>query len=161
MILEPQNKKASNDLKKSVIYPLYLGTKEIIRHYNMLLSKYDVTFTQYVVLMYFYHMKTSNLKNVGKAMLLDSSTLTPLLKKLEKKGFLVREKSSTDERNLQISITEKGLALKPKLKKVSTEMLELCDLTPEELETLHKIMLKLLVNMREENENGNGKRNKR
>ena len=53
----------NNDLKTSIVYPLYLVSKEIIRKYNELLKEYDITYTQYIVLMYFFHTKKSNLKD--------------------------------------------------------------------------------------------------
>ena len=148
----------NSDLKSSVVYPLYLSSKEIIRRYNELLKEYDITYTQYLVMMYFFHEKTSNLKSIGKVLMLDSSTLTPLLKKLEKKGFITREKSSTDERNLIVTITEEGSALKPKLQKVRKEIKRICNLTEEEVEMIHKITNKLVINMMEESKNANNKR---
>lgn len=147
----------NNDLKTSVIYPIYLVSKEIIRKYNVLLSEYDITYTQYLVMNYFFHEKKSNLKKIGKSLMLDSSTLTPLLKKLEKKGFIVREKSTVDERNLFISITDEGLALKPKLKKVRREIQKICNLSEEEINSIHTIMFKLLNTIIKENENENRK----
>jgi len=149
---EQKPKYPNADLKESVVFPLYLSSKEIIRKYNDLLKEYDITYTQYLVLMYFYHEKTSNLKNIGKVMMLDSSTLTPLLKKLEKKGFLTREKSETDERNLVVTITPKALEIKSKLNRVRKKMKEICNLSEEEIELMHKLTYKLLFNMRKENE---------
>lgn len=146
-----KKKYPNNDLKTSVVYPLYLASKEIIRKYNELLKDYDLTYTQYIVLMYFFHTKTSNLKNIGKVMMLDSSTLTPLLKKLEKKGLITREKSTKDERNLNIAITEKGLALENELQKVRKKMKKICNMTLEEIEEIHKLLYKLLDTMIEEN----------
>lgn len=143
----------NSDLKSSVVYPLYLTSKELIRKYNVLLKKYNVTYTQYLILMYFFHEKKSNLKNIGKALMLDSSTLTPLLKKLEKKGFLTRAKSTIDERNLEIEITEEGLALKPKLKNVRKKMNSFCNLSSEELDVFHDLLLKLLLALTNDDEN--------
>ena len=134
----------STDLQKSVVFPLYLCAKELTRKYGEKLSKYDLTYTQYVVMMYFYHEGSSNLKNIGKVMLLDSSTLTPLLKKLEKKGLLTRTKSSTDERNLIIKLTKKGKEMEPKLRSVLQEVDDLIDFSKEEKETLHNIASKLI-----------------
>lgn len=145
----------NSDLKTSIVYPLYLVSKEVIRKYNELLKKYDVTYTQYLILMYFFHEKKSNLKNIGKALMLDSSTLTPLLKKLEKKGLLTRTKSTVDERNLQIEITKEGLALKPKLKTVRKKMKNICNMTQEEIDIIHSVLFKLLMTLIEENKQDN------
>lgn len=148
---EKEIKYPNNDLKASIVYPIYLVAKELTRKYSELLAEYDVTYTQYLVLNYFFVVKSSNLKNIGKAMMLDSSTLTPLLKKLEKKGYIVRNKSLTDERNLQVDITEKGLALKPKLKAVRKKIKKICNMSEEEVEAMHKILFKLLNTIIEEN----------
>lgn len=145
----------NSDLKTSIVYPIYLVSKEITRKYNELLAEYDVTYTQYLVLNYFFEIKSSNLKSIGKVMMLDSSTLTPLLKKLEKKGYIVRNKSLTDERNLQIDITEEGLALKPKLKMVRKKIKKICNMTEEEVEAMHKLLFKLLDTIIEENNKEN------
>lgn len=145
----------NSDLRTSIVYPIYLVSKEITRKYNELLAEYDVTYTQYLVLNYFFEIKSSNLKSIGKAMMLDSSTLTPLLKKLEKKGYIVRNKSLTDERNLQIDITEEGLALKPKLKMVRKKIKKICNMTEEEVEAMHKLLFKLLNTIIEENNKEN------
>ena len=143
----------NSDLKTSLVYPLYLTSKELIRKYNELLKKYDVTYTQYLILMYFFHEKRSNLKNIGKALMLDSSTLTPLLKKLEMKGLITRSKSTIDERNLQIEITKEGLALKPKLKAVRKKMDNTCDMSKEEIANLHNLLLNLLCSLVEDTKN--------
>lgn len=153
-----ERKYPNNDLRSSIVYPIYLVSKEIIRKYNEYLSEYDLTYTQYLVMMYFFHEKKSNLKRIGKAMMLDSSTLTPLLKKLEKKGYIIREKSLTDERNLLVSITEKGEELKPKLKRVQTKIKKMGNMTEEEINQLHEMLYKLLRTIIEENKNDNNKR---
>ena len=84
-------------------------------------------------------------------MMLDSSTLTPLLKKLEKKGLITREKSTKDERNLNITITEKGLTLEKELQKVRRKMKKICNMTPEEVEEMQPLLYKLLDTIIEEN----------
>ena len=99
-------------LKNQLCFPIYLCSKEIIRKYTLYLEKLDLTYTQYVVMMYFWENKKSNVKDLGKALLLDSSTLTPLLKKLEAKGYVKRQRSSEDERNLIVELTSKGDKIK-------------------------------------------------
>ena len=69
-------------LKNQLCFPIYLCSKEIIRKYTPLLEEMDLTYTQYIVMMYFWERKKSNVKEIANVLLLDSSTLTPLLKKL-------------------------------------------------------------------------------
>ena len=147
------------DLKTSIVFPLYLCSKEVIRKYSDFLKEYDLTYTQYLVLMYFISEKQSNLKRIGRTLLLDSSTLTPLLKKMEKKGFIVRGKSLEDERNLTISITKKGLALEEKLKKIPVKIKEILNMDDDEIELLHKLTYKMLNNLMEDSKNESNKGN--
>jgi DNA-binding MarR family transcriptional regulator len=140
----------NNDLKTSVVFPIYLCSKELIRKYGEELKKYDLTYTQYIVLMYFINEKESNLKRIGDTMLLDSSTLTPLLKKMEKKGYITRKKSKTDERNLTLTITKKGLELEPELREIPPRIKDLFNLSEKEIATLHKITYKILNNIVED-----------
>ena len=142
-------------LEEQLIFPLYLCSKETIRRYSILLNKIDLTYTQYVVMLYFWEKKTSNVKEIGKAMLLDSSTLTPLLKKLEAKGLITRKKSNLDERNLVLELTNKGIALKEKALPIPKEMKTICKMSDKEVKDLRKLLMKLLNNIEEEIKNEN------
>ena len=101
-------------LKNQLCFPIYLCSKEIIRRYAPLLKELDLTYTQYIVMMYFWEKKQSNMRDLGRALLLDPSTLTPLLVKLEVKGNITKAKSKLDGRNLDITITDKGAKLEKK-----------------------------------------------
>ena len=92
-------------LKNQLCFPLYLCSKELNRYYTNSLKKLDLTYTQYVVMMYLWERKSSSLKKLSQMILLDSGTLTPMLLKLESKGYITRVRSVKDERNLLISIT--------------------------------------------------------
>ena len=134
-------------LKNQLCFPIYLCSKEIIRKYTPWLEKIDLTYTQYIVMMYFWEKEKSNVKEVGKTLLLDSSTLTPLLKKLENKGFITRVRSTIDERNLEIQITKKGRELKDKAKLIPEKMGKCIALSEEEATTLYSLMYKILMNV--------------
>lgn len=75
-------------LQNQLCFPIYLLSKEIIKKYTPYLNKINLTYTQYVVMMYFWEKKKSNVKEISNILLIDSSTLTPLLKKLEQKVLL-------------------------------------------------------------------------
>ena len=134
-------------LKNQLCFPIYLCSKEIIRKYTPWLEEIDLTYTQYIVMMYFWEKEKSNVKEVGKTLLLDSSTLTPLLKKLENKGFITRVRSTIDERNLEIQITKKGRELKDKAKLIPEKMGKCIALSEEEATTLYSLMYKVLMNV--------------
>ena len=101
-------------LENQLCFPLYVCSKEIIRRYKPILDKLDLTYTQYITMMVLWEHDTINVKTLGKMLYLDSGTLTPLLKKLESKEYITRTRNNNDERNLNISITDKGKDLKEK-----------------------------------------------
>jgi len=139
-------------LKNQLSFPIYLCSKEIIRKYTPLLNELDLTYTQYIVMMYFWEMEKSNVKEIGKTLLLDSGTLTPLLKKLEKKGYITRVRSTIDERNLDVEITEKGKELKEKSKSIPEKIKKCINLTEEETSTLYSLINKVLTNIERNDE---------
>ena len=138
-------------LKNQLCFPIYLCSKEIIRKYTKVLQKLDLTYTQYIVMMYFWENKTSNVKELGKNLILDSSTLTPLLKKLENKGYLTRTRSQQDERNLVLELTDKGENLKEQALTVPNEVGKCLSLSEDESITLYKLLYKLLEGIEKEN----------
>ena len=144
------SKYESLTLKNQLCFPIYLCSKEIIRKYTPLLNEIDLTYTQYIVMMYFWEKENSNVKDIGKALLLDSSTLTPLLKKLESKGFITRIRSTLDERNLEITITEKGKQLRDKALSIPNRVGKCINLTEDEATTLYKVINKILLNTQKE-----------
>ena len=139
-------------LDNQLCFPIYLCSKEIIRKYTPLLKKIDLTYTQYIVMMYFWENKTCNVKELGKTLLLDSSTLTPLLKKLETKGYITRNRSSVDERNLILSISDKGEKLKNQALDIPKRIGNCLNLSKNEVETLYKLSYKILKNIGDSDE---------
>ena len=137
-------------LSNQLCFPIYLCSKEIIRHYTPYWSDVDLTYTQYIVMLYFFEKEMCNVKELGDCLLLDSSTLTPVLKKLEAKGYIKRERSNIDERNLVVTITKKGNELKDKLLDVPKKMGECINLTEQEAKTLYTLIYKVLLNIEKE-----------
>jgi len=142
-----ENKYDSLMLKNQLCFPIYLCSKEIIRKYTPWLEEIGLTYTQYIVMMYFWEKGKSNVIDIGKALLLDSSTLTPLLKKLENKGYITRIRSSIDERRLDVELTEKGKKLKDKAIDIPKKMGKCLDLSEEDAKTLCGLMYKILMNV--------------
>jgi DNA-binding MarR family transcriptional regulator len=131
-------------LENQLCFPLYAVSKEVIRKYKPFLDELDLTYTQYIAMMVLWDKKELNVKELGKALKLDSGTLTPLLKKLERKGYITRNRSAEDERSLDVCITEKGEALKEKAVEVPVKMVSCVNLTREEAAMLYKILYKVL-----------------
>lgn len=131
-------------LENQLCFPLYACAKEIVRRYTPLLEKLDLTYTQYIVMMVMWDKKQINVKSLGEKIFLDSGTLTPLLKKLENKGYISRHRQKEDERNVIISIEEKGIQLKKKAKNIPEEIGKCVNLTEEEAVVLYKTLYKIL-----------------
>lgn len=131
-------------IENQLCFPLYAAAKEVVRKYKPFLDEIDLTYTQYITMMILWDKKEINVKCLGECLYLDSGTLTPLLKKLEAKGYIKRERSADDERNLIVSITEKGEELKQKASEVPIKMSGCINLTADEASQLYKLLYKVL-----------------
>lgn len=131
-------------LENQLCFPLYACSREVIKKYKPHLDRLDLTYTQYITLMVVWEKRNITVKALGDALYLDSGTLTPLLKKLEAKGLVSRIRSTEDERNLIISVTPKGEVLKKEALNIPGEMAKLVNLDQDEIETLYKLLNKLL-----------------
>ncbi|WP_330692427.1 MarR family transcriptional regulator [Mogibacterium neglectum] len=127
-------------LENQLCFPLYACSKEITRRYKPFLSKLDLTYTQYITMMVLWEARELSVKELGDKLFLDSGTLTPLLKKLEAKGYLTRNRSVKDERNLIIKITDKGMALREEALAVPQEIRSCISLTDDETAALFKLL---------------------
>lgn len=133
-------------IENQICFPLYACSKEIIRMYKPFLDELDLTYTQYITMMILWDKKCLNVKELGEQIYLDSGTLTPLLKKLETKGYITRERLKTDERVLIVKITDLGLKLREKALIVPEGMASCVRLSPEDARTLYNLLYKVLGN---------------
>jgi DNA-binding MarR family transcriptional regulator len=136
-------------LENQLCFPLYIASKEVIKKYRPLLEALDLTYTQYITMMVLWEKKELNVKTLGNILLLDSGTLTPLLRKLETKGYINRIRNEEDERNLVITITEKGEELKNDVKGIPTEVGKCINLTKDEAYTLYSLLYKVITGLEE------------
>ena len=119
-------------LENQLCFPLYACSKEIVRKYKPVLDELNLTYTQYIAMMVLWERKQTNVKELGECLYLDSGTLTPLLKKMEQKGYIERKRSESDERNLIISITKQGEQLREEALRVPSTIGQCVKLEPEE-----------------------------
>ena len=131
-------------LENQLCFPLYAASRNVIKKYKPFLDELDLTYTQYITMMVLWELKEINVKELGNKLYLDSGTLTPLLKTLESKGYISRERSSSDERNLLICLTSEGEKLKTKASNIPTKVSKCINLSPEEALELYKILYKIL-----------------
>lgn len=137
-------------LENQLCFPLYACSREIIKQYKPFLDELDLTYTQYIVMLVLWEKKSVNVKELGECLYLDSGTLTPLLKKMEAKGLLTRMRSNKDERNLIVSITAQGEALKERAVEVPGNVAKCTNLNPQEAAVLYGILYKMLGQNAEE-----------
>mgnify|MGYP002515090315 CR=1 FL=1 len=134
-------------LENQLCFPLYACSKEIVKRYKPFLDEIDLTYTQYIAMMVLWENDGMSAKELGKKLFLDSGTLTPVLKKLEKKGYISRGRSEEDERTLLLEITDKGNELKEKAARIPEKMSGFIRLSQEEAQSLYIILYKILDNL--------------
>ena len=131
-------------LDNQLCFPLYACSKEIVRKYKPFLDEIDLTYTQYIAMMVLWECKQINVKELGERLFLDSGTLTPLLKKLEAKGYISRCRSKQDERNLIVAVTECGMALRERAVDIPKKIGGCVSLTPQEALELYRLLHKVI-----------------
>ena len=131
-------------LDNQLCFPLYAVSKEIVRRYTPFLNEIDLTYTQYIAMMVMWEHREMSVKELGKKLLLDSGTLTPLLKTLEKKELVTRVRSREDERFLVVSITDKGMKLREKAVDIPAKIGGCVQLSKEEAVQFYATLRKLL-----------------
>ena len=136
-------------LENQLCFPLYACAKEVVRQYRKPLEDLNLTYTQYIVMMVLWEFGGMTEGELGQKVCLDSGTLAPLLKRLEKQGLIRRVRPDDNERKLFISLTEEGEALKEKALAVPCAMQNCIDLPEEELVQLKNLLDKALRKMEE------------
>lgn len=131
-------------LSKQLCFPLYACSREMIKLYKPWLDELGLTYTQYITMMVLWEHKSMTVKALGQELYLDSGTLTPLLKKLEDKGLVTRRRSDRDERNLIVTITEQGEAMKDAALHIPGEMTKCINLPREDIRDLYRMLHQLL-----------------
>jgi DNA-binding MarR family transcriptional regulator len=131
-------------IENQLCFPLYACAKEIVRKYKPILDEFDLTYTQYITMMVMWEKRELNVKELGEHIYLDSGTLTPVLKKLEAKGYIKRTRSKNDERNLLVALTKKGEELREQALKIPVQVAKCISLDLEDITTLRKLLNKML-----------------
>ena len=109
-----------------------------------------MTYTQYLVMLVLWEDEAISVNELGKQLCLDSGTLTPVLKKLEAKGYLVRNRNQDDERSLRVTLTDSGKGLHEQALEIPCKVTEFLPLEPEELSVLHELTTKMVQKFQEQ-----------
>ena len=127
-------------LENQLCFPLYACAKEVIRRYTPLLEPLGLTYTQYITMMVMWEHKSISVRDMGKLLFLDSGTFTPMLKKMEKAGWISRKRSERDERMVILSITERGEELQERASEVPSKMAGCMTLVSDEAMKLYTLL---------------------
>lgn len=136
-------------LKNQLCFPTYAVANKIVRKYQPLLERINLTYTQYLAMMVMWEKKQVNEKELCESLYLKTNTLAPLLQRLKEKGYISIAKDKKDKRNLVISLTSEGEQLKEKAIDVPPSIAEEFNLSDEEALILYKILYKILDYKRE------------
>nr|WP_294494066.1 MarR family transcriptional regulator [uncultured Anaerosporobacter sp.] len=131
-------------LENQLCFPLYACSKEVVRRYKPFLDEIDLTYTQYIVMLVMWEKSKITVKELGECLYLDSGTLTPVLKKLEAKGYVSRSRSKEDERNLDVTLTSQGKQLREEAVDIPSKVGRCIDLNKEEALKLYELLYKVL-----------------
>lgn len=137
-------------LENQLCFPLYAVAKEVVRRYRKPLEKLGLTYTQYIVMMVLWEHGSMIEKELGEIVHLDSGTLAPLLRRLEKQGYITRTRPENNENKLMIGLTENGEKLKDDALTVPEEMSGCIRLSEDELNTLRALLNKAIIVMEED-----------
>ncbi|MBR1758644.1 MAG: MarR family transcriptional regulator [Lachnospiraceae bacterium] len=131
-------------LENQLCFPLYACARKIVNLYTPHLKPLGLTYTQYIVFMVLWEAKSISVKDLCKKLYLDSGTLTPLLKKMEEAGYILRARCHEDERVVTVTITEEGMALREKAAEIPAKIGMCVPLAPEEAMTMYKLLYQVL-----------------
>jgi len=135
-------------LENQLCFSLYALSREVIKMYKPLLKEFDLTYTQYITMMVIWEEEKIIFKELGKKLYLDSGTLTPVLKKLESKGLIIKYRNKEDDRVVTVELTKKGKDLREAIIEVPEKIY--CEFKDEEdnLVALKKYLDGLLKNIK-------------
>ena len=136
----------TNYLENQLCFLLYVSSKEIIRQYTTLLKPYHLTYTGFIAMLAIEEGEQLTVKELGSRLYLDSGTLTPLLKKLEEKGYIVRQRSTEDERQMNVSLTQLGREVREELPCISEKIALDMNLSKEQYEQMKGLLQSFLTN---------------
>ena len=132
-------------LGNQLCFPFYVIAKEITGMYRPYLEELDITYSQYLVMMVLWEFERLTVNQIGEKIYLDSGTLTPLLKRLEAKSYIVRNRKKEDERVVEVFLTEEGNQLQKKACIIPGKMQDKLNLSEDDLVALKETINKLLI----------------
>ncbi|SNS78021.1 MarR family winged helix-turn-helix transcriptional regulator [Rhodococcoides kyotonense] len=130
-------------LDRQVCFALAVTNRTVLAVYRPLLEPMGLTHPQYLVMLALWEQSPRSVKNIGAALHLDSPTLSPLLKRLEVNGLVERTRSRSDERQLAVALTDKGVALRAQAEEIPPTVVAKLGVDMSELEELHRVLTRI------------------
>ncbi|MFD2785146.1 MarR family winged helix-turn-helix transcriptional regulator [Hymenobacter rubripertinctus] len=134
-------------LENQLCFPLYAASRMLTKAYQPLLQELDLTYPQYLVLLLLWEHEELTVKALGESLLLDSGTLTPLLKRMEQKQWLSRRRDPRDERSVIIGLLPAGAALRQPACRIPEQLLARLNMPLAEFEALRTQLNQLLIRL--------------
>ena len=134
-------------LEQQLCFAVYSASHAFTRFYKPLLAQLGVTYPQYLALLTLWEEDGLSVSAIGERLLLDSGTLTPVLKRLEALGLVTRNRSTSDERQVLVRLTPRGHELRKVAEGFPTEILHASECSGEELDTLRRALMGLRKNL--------------
>lgn len=131
-------------LSNHLCFAIYASSREMIKLYHPLLKELGITYPQYLVLLVLWEKEKISVKGLGEELYLDSGTLTPVLKRLEERGLIIRERSKEDERSVIITLTTEGNEFKEKVTMIPNAVFDKTGCNEEEIKSYNKEIRNLL-----------------
>ena len=135
-------------LDNQICFPLYAAARYVTGLYTPYLKELGLTYTQYITFLVLWEKDGVSVSEIGRRLMLDNGTLSPMLKKMEQAGYIDRKRSSDDDRVVIVSLTKKGRDLQEKAKDIPVKVGGCVDLPPEKAIQLHGLLHELLENQK-------------
>ena len=139
-------------LENQLCFRFYTVSRLITQAYGPMLDKLGITYPQYLVLMVLWEQDDQPVNDIAKRLVLNTNTVTPLLKRMEEEGIVVRNKGTKDARQVIVSLTEKGKAMEDQAMDIPGQMVERfsCrDVDPEDLAVLAPLVDELIASLKD------------
>lgn len=137
-------------LDNQICFPLYALSRKVIQLYKPLLDKYNLTYTQYIIMLVLWEEEKISIKELGEKLYLDSGTISPVVKKLVKQGLLEKFRFKEDERIVMVKLTEKGKEMKEEIIEIPEKLYRNFEGDKEALFQLKENLDKILEEFEEE-----------
>ena len=127
-------------LDQQLCFPIYSLSRKITQRYQPLLKTLGLTYPQYLVMLVLWESSSVPVSHICERLMLDTGTVTPLLKRMEKQGLIARQRDDKDERRVMVTLTESGRALRADAETVPQQLLCEASISAEEVLSMRRVL---------------------